>query len=45
MKRRNYDNVAKVRFKMKLTMRNDEEKERQRTVHTKQIDVQLKSGA
>ena len=45
MKRRDYDNTAKVRFKMELTMRNNEGKDRKRTVHTKQIDVRLKNGA
>ena len=45
MKRRDYDNAAKVRFKMKLTMRNTEGKDRKRKVHTRPIDVRLKSGA
>ena len=44
LKRKDYDTVAKVRFKMELTMRNQEQKERERTVHTKQFDVRLKSG-
>ena len=45
LKRKDYDTVAKVRFKMELKMRNQEQKERERTVHTKQFDIRLKSGA
>ena len=45
MKRRDYDTIAKVRFKMELKLHNQEEKEREREVHTKQFDVRLKSGA
>ena len=45
MKRRYYDTTAKFRFKMELTMRNNEGKDRKITVHTKHIDVGVKSGA
>ena len=45
LKRRDYDVTPDVRFKMKLKLRNQEEKGREREVHTKQFKVQLKSGA
>ena len=45
LKRRDYDTIAKVRFKMKLKLHNQEGKETEREVHTKQFDVRLKSGA
>ena len=45
MKSSDYDNVAKVRFEMKLTMKNAEGGDRKRKVHTGPIDVGLKSGA
>ena len=45
MKRRDYDTTAKFRFKIEMTMRNNDKKDRKRTVHTRQIDVRMKSGA
>ena len=34
LKRKDYDTIDKVRFKMELKMRNQEQKEVERTVHT-----------
>ena len=45
MKRSDYDNVDKVRFEMKLTMKNAEGGYRKRKFQTIPIDVRLKSEA